>query len=511
MPRFLPILLLLLFLVLGRAVATTEENQPSPASQTIVVFNSSDPDSSELAKYYATRRGISDDHVIGVDCPVTEEISRDEFDQQIARPLRDVFSEKNWWTARTGVGAIAGPGGSGEVAVTDNTIRFVALIRGIPLKIREQATYPGDVQDSGTPVGQTNAASVDSELTVLALNTSQISGMLRNPYFDHFSRFTDAVLPLMMLVCRLDGPQPRDVMRMIDDSIRAERSGLWGWACVDARGVADAGYKEGDEWLFTAAKLLHDKDFPVIADRQEPIYPAGMVLPRMAVYLGWYAGDFSGAIIGSRFEPGAVACHIHSFSAATLRSFTAGWCGPMIAAGAAATLGNVYEPYLAYTANLGIFMERLLRGWTFAESSWASIPELSWMTVNVGDPLYRPFALLTETGQAKSRTPVADFRRSADRNSPDGSTPFLAEAWANRKWAEADATGAAGMFELALRKTTDSNAIARLTWTYGQMLLSLGNKEQAIALVRTSRHRVGMGAAGTFLQTWLAQLQPPAK
>lgn len=502
MQRVLPSFLLLVFLAVVRGEAAAEEKGSSLAAQTIVVFNSADPHSSELANYYATRRGIADDHLVGLRCPVEEEISRDEYDRQIAKPLRQVFAEKNWWTFRSGAN------GSGGGVVTDSSIRFVALIRGVPLKIRGQVAYPGDVQD-GTLMGRTNAASVDSELTVLALNTPQISGLLRNPYFESYGRFADEALSPMMLVCRLDGPAQGDVMRMIDDSIRAEQTGLRGWVCVDARGVADAGYKQGDEWLLEAAKLLRGKDLPVMTDCQEPIYPAGLALPRMAIYLGWYAGDFSGAMAGSRFEPGAVACHIHSFSAATLRSPTAGWCGPVIAAGAAATLGNVYEPYLGFTANLGIFTERLLRGWTFAESSWASIPVLSWMAVNVGDPLYRPFAVPADGPRVKSRTPLDDFRKSIERGRPDGSSAFLAEAWANRKWAEDDATGAAGMFELALGKTTDPSTIARLTWTYGQMMLSLGNKAQAIALVKASQRRVGVGAAGTFLQTWLAQLEPP--
>lgn len=494
-----------------RVVAAAEGKESPLSSQTLVIFNSSDPDSSELAKYYAARRGIPEDHVVGLACPVTEEISREEYNEQIAKPLRAIFKEKNWWTLRSEAAMASGRRGSEGAAIADSAIRFVALIRGVPLKIREQPGHVGDVQDAGTPMGRTNAASVDSELTVLALNTPQISGLLRNPYFDHFSRFVDAMLSPMMLVSRLDGPAPGDVTRMIDDSVRAERMGLWGWACVDARGVTDAGYKEGDEWLFTAAKLLRDKNLPVLADRQEPLFPAGMVLPRMAIYLGWYAGDFSGAITGSRFEPGAVACHIHSFSAATLRSATTGWCGPVIAAGAAATLGNVYEPYLGFTADLGIFMERLLRGWTIAESSWAATRELSWMTVTIGDPLYRPFAAMAENRDGKARTPVADFRRSVERNNPDGSTAFSAEAWANRKWAEEDATGAGGYFELALGKTTDPNTIGRLTWTYGQMMLAVGNKERAIALVKTSLPRVGTGAAGVFLKTWLVQLEPQVK
>jgi len=92
-----------------------------------------------------------------------------------------------------------------------------------------------------------------------------------------------------------------------------------------------------------------------------------------------------------RFEPGAIAVHIHSFSAATLRDARANWAAPLLAHGAAATLGNVYEPYLDLTPHLDVFIDRLRNGFNFAESAYASEPMISWMETNVGDPLYRPF------------------------------------------------------------------------------------------------------------------------
>ena len=76
----------------------------------------------------------------------------------------------------------------------------------------------------------------------------------------------------------------------------------------------------------------------------------------------------------------------------TLRDPNAFWVAPLLERGAAATIGNVYEPYLQFTANLNIFNEHLLHGFTFAESAYSSIAVVSWMSVMVGDPLYRPYA-----------------------------------------------------------------------------------------------------------------------
>ena len=69
-----------------------------------------------------------------------------------------------------------------------------------------------------------------------------------------------------------------------------------------------------------------------------------------------------------------------------------GWCATLLENGAAATMGSVHEPYLTGTPHVGIFMERLLAGWNLAEAGYAATNSLSWMTVVLGDPLYRPFA-----------------------------------------------------------------------------------------------------------------------
>ena len=55
-------------------------------------------------------------------------------------------------------------------------------------------------------------------------------------------------------------------------------------------------------------------------------------------------------------------------------------------------LGNVYEPYLSLTTHFDTFADRLLKGYTIAESAAMGSQGISWMTLIVGDPLYRPFA-----------------------------------------------------------------------------------------------------------------------
>jgi uncharacterized protein (TIGR03790 family) len=355
------------------------------AAATIVLYNKAVPDSVQLAKFYAKQRGIARDHIVGLTCSIEEEISREEYDTTIANPLREIFKTRQWWTVH---------GTSDEEeSVNASSIHFVAVIKGIPLKIRPTADYPGDVPGPG-PLGNRNEASVDSELAVLASMSHQISGPTSNPYFQNFRAIGDFENATILLVCRLDAPSAATVRRMIVDSIAAEKNGLWGRAYVDAAHNTSGGMEVGDQWLAQITGQLHKVGIPVVYDETPAIFPEGYPMTDCALYYGWYAETVAGPFTqpGFRFLPGAVAVHIHSFSASTLRDPNANWVGPLATKGAAASMGNVYEPYLGLTAHLDIFNDRLLHGFTFAESAYMSIRALSWMSVMVGDPLYRPYA-----------------------------------------------------------------------------------------------------------------------
>ncbi len=399
-------------LALSLAAAAAANADPSPAptresAATLVVYNNLDPSSAALAAYYASRRAIPSDHVVGLDCPLNEEISRAQYDETIAGPLRKMFSERGWWHAPD----------DPEMPVSDNQIRFVALMRGIPMKIANTSNYPGDLYLGKQPELAANEAAVDSELATLGLRTHKISGPLNNLYFNSFRPFMDTPLAPIMLVCRLDAPTVDIVHSMIDGAIDAERDGLNGFAYIDLRGITSGPLAEGDRWLATAAVALRQYGMPLIWDNSPELIPADFPMDHPAVYLGWYSGSVEGPMARDdfRFVPGAIAVHIHSFSAGTLRDAHADWAAPLLAHGAAATMGNVYEPYLTLTPHLDVFADRLRNGFTFAESAYASEPVLSWMTTFVGDPLYRPFQNVDEAAETgeKPATEYAAYRSGA--------------------------------------------------------------------------------------------------
>ncbi len=376
--------------ILANRTVSAVAGGDSLAAAALVIYNENDPLSRDLAAFYADKRGIPAERVVSLKCPTEEEISRQQYDDTIARPLRAMFDERHWWERSPDK-----PDAEPSSVVSGNRIRFLVLMRGMPLRIRHTAEpYPGDFCKSPSPIKDNNGASVDSELAVLGMFTRGIAGFQPNPYYRSFSRFADTRFPGIMLTGRLDAPTGSTVRQMILDSLAAEKNGLWGRCYLDGRGIApnSGPMIEGDQWIDRIAADRAPYFLPTVADHESAMFPTAYPMNETAMYFGWYSQDVAGPFTREDFHfvPGAVAVHIHSFSATTLRDPLHYWVGPLVNKGAAASLGNVYEPYLTLTTHLDVFADRLFDGFTLAESAWAATPGFSWMNTVVGDPLYRP-------------------------------------------------------------------------------------------------------------------------
>jgi uncharacterized protein (TIGR03790 family) len=481
-------------LILLTTISALAEKPLAPA--TIVIFNKDVPESAELAKFYAQKRGIDRDHLIGLSISRTEEINRDEYDGMIRNPLRAIFKERGWWKLNEPRG--------GPVTVMSNSIRFVAVIKGVPLKIRQAADYPGD-KPGVPPLANRNDASVDSEIAALGGFSNQISGPLPNPYFQSYRSMTEAESSAMLLVCRLDAPQAATVRRMITDAVETEKTGLWGRAYIDGAHNSSNGLDLGDRWLAQARDQLHKVGVPLIFEDTPDVFPASYPMTDCALYYGWYSERMVGPFTQPDFQfpPGAIAVHIHSFSASTLHDENANWAGPLLSKGAAATIGNVYEPYLQLTAHLDVFNDRLLHGFTFAESAYMASPVLSWMSVMVGDPLYRPYAAwlgLDEKGAEKQSNDWSAYHDFAVKNGSLGADEYRAAA---KRFAvrtrnapmledigllEADAknyVGASGCFDLARTLYTKRDDILRAVLYEADALGKQNKAKRGLDLIRT--------------------------
>jgi hypothetical protein len=194
---------------------------------------------------------------------------------------------------------------------------------------------------------------------------------------------------MVVKVSRLDGPTYESARRLVTSALEGERRGLLGRYYVDLGGPDP----EGDKWLGSVRTQLEDLGFDGDTEATGATFGPAARFDAPVLYFGWYAGNLNGpfAAAGFAFPPGAVAMHIHSFSAATLRSDTQGWCGPLVARGVTATVGNVFEPFLQLTHRPNLLLHALGEGWTFGDAVYYALPALSWQAVAIGDPLYRPF------------------------------------------------------------------------------------------------------------------------
>lgn len=390
-PRVRP--LMSAFAALGVALlaplAGAASAEDVPAMRVIVLANRDEPESLELARHYAGRRGIPEGNIVALPMARRETVDWHEFVAQVFDPLQAWLVENGWIDAISM--EVRDPVGRRKLAVAGHRIAFLVVCRGVPLKIRETADVRPDSSRRAPDRLRTHRAAVDSELALLGRAGPPLDGFVPNPLFARDSP-TAAEQAKVIRVSRLDGPSLAAARQLVDGAMAAERHGLIGRAYVDLGGP----HPLGDRWLEAVAKQIDQLGFDVAVQRERSTMGSTDRADAAALYFGWYDENVSGpfALPGYRFAPGAIALHIHSFSSSTLgRENGGGWCGPLVAKGVAATFGNVYEPYLEYTHQPHLVMRALARGASLGEAAAYAMPVLSWQTVTIGDPLYRPFPI----------------------------------------------------------------------------------------------------------------------
>ncbi len=365
---------------------------PPLAARVLVLANSDDPDSRRIARHYAEVRGVPEANLITLKLPLGEIISWKEFIATLWQPLLDQLVAAGWVDAipMTATDAI----GRRKYAPYRHRIAALVVCRGVPLKIEHDPALSAEVKPF-TARGEfrTNAGAVDAELSLLAVPNYPINAFVPNSLFQN-ERPSLYELGQVVKVSRLDGPTAEDANALVDRAVAAERTGLLGRAYVD---IANRD-KVGDPWFENTAQQLTALGFDTAVDRESGTMPLAARIDAPVLYFGWYAGSVDGPFLlpGFRFAPGAIALHLYSYSASTMRQSTGAWTGSFVARGVTATVGNVHEPYLHFTHPPHLLLRALARGANLVDAAYFALPALSWHAVLIGDPLYRPFAVRLE-------------------------------------------------------------------------------------------------------------------
>ena len=353
-----------------------------------VLFNSRLPESRDVAEHYAKLRSVPADQLIGLPLSSGHTISRREFAAELEQPLADELIKRRLLDGKAG------------------SIRYLVLCWGVPIRVDKDDALNEVGRSKAAPPLSRNEASVDSELAMLPQlgKAPKRFGFIGNPVFRQTSAKAISPANGVLMVARLDGPSPDLAKRLVDRAIAAEAGGLWGRAYIDLRGIAKGQFKVGDDSLRKTAEIMKQSGFTTVIDEKPETLSVGFPASHIAFYVGWYGINVEGVFAEKtvEFMPGAIAYHLHSFNGSMIRDAHARWIGPFINKGATATFGTVFEPYLELTPKLPLFFSRLIRdGFTFGEAGYAASRALSWQTVFVGDPLYRPFGKPPEQVKAE--------------------------------------------------------------------------------------------------------------
>jgi uncharacterized protein (TIGR03790 family) len=339
----------------------------SPES-VLVVVNQPSALSRKIGEYYAERRHIPAANICRLNAGTDEEISRADFDDQIASPIRSYLRSHN---------------------LTEKVL-YIVTTDGVPLKVH------GNLGPSG------EAAAVDSELTLLYSDlhgkAHPLPSGIANPFFGKTgAAFRHPDFPIY-LVTRLAGFDFEDVKGTIDRGLAAHNRGKF---VIDLKGGDTT---QGNAWLMQAAQQL-PRDRVVLDSSPAVLYRQSDVIG----YASWGSNDTArrDRHLGFRWLPGAIMTEYVSTNGRSFARPPDSWniggawgdakaafdgspqslTADYIHDGVTGASGHVYEPYLAFTPRPNILLPAYYSGRNLAESYYLSIPMLSWMNIVVGDPL----------------------------------------------------------------------------------------------------------------------------
>ncbi|MFN0169412.1 MAG: TIGR03790 family protein, partial [Bryobacteraceae bacterium] len=440
---------LFLVAVLGSSAASAVSDDPT--SVVILVNDLAPPEagtgkvgsSQYVGNYYAQARKVPRENIFHfsyqMSCCSYSPAAWDSwhikfavFEEKIRKPLRKFLEDRK----------------------LKDRIRYIVSTYGVPTHLDDP----------------TESLSVDQFLAALYSPRAN-NPASQNPYYhpDPESsppRFRDFVRPWpQYLVTRMDGPSAMIAKGLVDKALDAERgidrkSGI-GYFDLRANGsLADATMRRADELCRKAGMrcVLNDQSVTrsMIANAPETLWA-----------WGWYSGVRVNDVY--QFQPGAVGAQLTSYTANSIRSMKTGtWVPLWLTRGITATWGATGEPTTAGYAMGDNLLNHLWAGYNFAEAAYLATPQLGWMMIFVGDPLYSPVFGPRTAPQATGCSFELQFsRRSFSSGEEQGSVEVKTEpgcAWTAEidQWADPKEVEPKGWFQ-ASDTTGAGDGVIRFT------------------------------------------------
>lgn len=356
-------------------------------------------DSVEVAEYYAQRRGVPAQRVLGL--PLT--------------PTGVAYASPQWAQFLT---ELRDPVLAYLAAHGETSIDTLLFCYGVPYQVDVPGWGPRSVDNAlQTPFALGTAAVPVFKSTKYNNPMKEVSPHIGEDigHFDH--ALHDWLGTPLYMACRLDGRSAEHAKALVDRALYAQRHAgtapgqYTGVGYVDTRfGAYDdatllAGYpfsygtyEQGDKSMAYGKFFVAASSFPLAWEPWETeigepgaTFAGGasaLWAPDALLYGGWY--NYAKYQHAWEWLAGSVACDLNSNSAAGLRdaagnSFLAQAFQENLTAGA----GVIAEPYLNGHNRPEILLAYMIDGFTWAETAMISDPGLKWMSLHVGDPLYR--------------------------------------------------------------------------------------------------------------------------
>ncbi len=349
----------------------------SPNDTVLIVYNSSDTDSTAVAIYYAGKRSIPVANLCGV-----------------AFPDKGVLPWPSWTTSVKG--AIRGC----LDAVGRTKILYIVLSYNTPFRLlnAENTNYNApdqhiaDIWDQAAPAAFSQYPQ-GSGHGYYAPNQSQGNAFL--PYLPLVTWRGKPKSQTIYSVWRLDAPTPELAKGLVDKAMAAEAAGgPTGQACLDPIVdnsivfLPDAGTRSGDWSLYRAAEFATRAGIPVTQELTTYEFGSPALCPSAILYSGWYSYDHCNDAF--TWNQGAIGFHMDSYSAGNPRSGS-NWSVNAILHGITITSGAMNEPYIEGLPKAAGIFRNLFEGANVGDAFLRNTRRLKWMILNFGDPLYRPF------------------------------------------------------------------------------------------------------------------------
>ena len=421
---------ILYFLCYTLAEAQTYANIPGPEN-VLLVYNLNSGISDSVKIYYRDARGIPASNIFGIPLPNSAQYqsglatlidSGEVIYSNNNRAAWDYYKDKiadtiEYYLTNTYVGG----------QQLKNTIRYIVLCKGIPLKLWTYENYSDD-EDPDSNIISNHSWShyrnvcVDALVCLLYQNVINLyntySGQT-NPYYtsaDMSFTFNNRFITnhftngngwkLNYLVSRLDGNSYNDVVGMINRSKSPDKSGLSYWVfdadtChtevvtkeVNRQGLMSTAQNNLISHSFNTNPSSYDPNCDFIVDN-----PGGDVIGYTSCgrhsWLGSACVPFDTnymACLSFNYAHGAVFNTFESYNGAGMyqiyREGDFGLVSDFIKAGGTGGLGHTWEPALSGAAKNNNLFNLYAMGYGLVDAAYQSIPYLAWNNVVVGDPL----------------------------------------------------------------------------------------------------------------------------